>query len=113
MLTKNDQGRLEHILDAISKIGEVLTDCTEAQFAQDWQKQLIVERLLEIIGEAAAHLTPEIRSAHPHIPWSKMVGLRNVVSHQYFRIDVKSIWQTAVHAVPPLQTDIQSILTPK
>jgi uncharacterized protein with HEPN domain len=113
MLTTNDHVRLEHILDAMSKIGEVLADVTELQFAHDWQKQLIVERLLEIIGEATAHLTPELRTTHPHVPWSKMVGLRNVVSHQYFRIDVKSIWQTAVHAIPPIQIEIQTILNTK
>lgn len=111
MLTNHDQVRLEHILDAMDKIGEALAGYSEAQFAQDWQKQLIVERLLEIIGEATAHLTPEVRVAHPHIPWSKMVGLRNVVSHQYFRIDVKSIWQTAVHAIPPIQIEIHNILS--
>jgi uncharacterized protein with HEPN domain len=94
----------------MNKIGEVLVGYDEVQFAQDWQKQLIVERLLEIIGEAAAQLTPKVRATNPHVPWSKMVGLRNVVSHQYFRIDVKSIWQTAIQAVPPLQTEIQNIL---
>ena len=110
MLTSNDQARLAHILDAIGKIREVLTGYSEDQFTQDWQKQLIVERLLEIVGEAAAHLSPEVRDAYPHIPWARMVGLRNVVSHQYFRVDAKSIWQTAVYAVPPLQIEIQNIL---
>ena len=79
MLTTNDRTRLEHILDAMNKIGEVLVGYDEVQFAQDWQKQLIVERLLEIIGEATAHLSPEVRTANPNVPWSKMVGLRNVV----------------------------------
>jgi uncharacterized protein with HEPN domain len=110
MLTTNDRARLGHILDAMNKIGEVLVGYDEVQFAQDWQKQLIVERLLEIIGEAAAQLTPKVRATNPHVPWSKMVGLRNVVSHQYFRIDVKIILQTAIQAVPPLQTEIQNIL---
>lgn len=110
MLSSNDRARLEHILDAMSKIGEVLAAYSEEQFIHDWQKQLVVERLLEIVGEAAAHLTPEVRDAYPHIPWARMIGLRNVVSHQYYRVDAKSIWQTAVHAVPPLQIEIQSIL---
>lgn len=110
MLTNHDRERLGHILDAIGKINHVLVGFTEAEFTQDWQKQLVVERLLEIIGEATAHLTPEVRSAYPHIPWARMVGLRNVVTHQYFRIDVKSIWQTAVYAVPPLQQAVENIL---
>ena len=110
MLTHNDRVRLEHMVDAMGKIDQVLVGYTEDRFVQDWQKQLIVERLLEIFGEAAAHLTPQIRAAYPNIPWSKMVGLRNVVNHQYFRIDVSSIWQTATHALPPIKVKIQNIL---
>ena len=83
---------------------------TFAQFTQDWQKQLVIERLLEIIGEAATHLSPELREQYFNIPWSKMVGMRNVVSHQYFRVDLTSIWYTAVEAVPSLQPAIQQIL---
>ncbi|MCZ7674140.1 MAG: DUF86 domain-containing protein [Chloroflexi bacterium] len=113
MLTSNDRVRLEHILDAIGKIAEALTGYSEEQFKRDWQKQLVVERLLEIVGEAAAHLFPEMRDAFPHIPWVRMIGLRNVVTHQYYRVDVQSIWQTAVYAVPPLQTEIQNILHTK
>lgn len=91
MLDDSDIARLHHILDAMSKIDEALIGYSEAKFAQDWQKQLVIERLLGIIGEAAAHISPEVRKANEHVPWAKMVGMRNVVSHQYFRVDVSSV----------------------
>lgn len=62
MLTKSDQERLGHILDAIDKIAAALNDYTLSAFQQDWQKRLVIERLLEIIGEAANHLSPELQS---------------------------------------------------
>lgn len=60
MLDDSDIARLHHILDAMSKIDEALIGYSEAKFAQDWQKQLVIERLLGIIGEAAAHISPEV-----------------------------------------------------
>ncbi|MDA0245056.1 MAG: DUF86 domain-containing protein [Chloroflexi bacterium] len=110
MLSKNDRERLHHILDSMEKLDTALFGYTFAQFVEDWQKQLVIERLLEIIGEASAHLSPELREQYFNIPWAKMVGMRNVVSHQYFRIDLTSIWYTAVEAVPPLHVEIQHIL---
>jgi len=110
LLTTDDRARLTHILDAIDKIGAALTDYTQMRFHDDWEKRLVIERLLEIIGEAANHLSPELQANHPHIPWSQMIGMRNVVSHQYFRINVETIWKTATETIPPLRSRIRQML---
>lgn len=110
MLTRNDRERLNHIVDAIDKISEAIADLTYKDFHEDWQKQLVVERLLEIIGEAANRLSPELQNAHSHIPWPQIVGIRNLVSHEYFRIDTKTIWLTVVKSVPQLRSDIAQII---
>jgi uncharacterized protein with HEPN domain len=52
-----------------------------------------VIRNLEIIGEASKNIPPDIRSGYPDIPWGRMMGLRNIVSHKYFGIDLSIIWQ--------------------
>ena len=110
MLIISDRERLNHILDAIDKIAEALTGFTYESFDQDWQKRLVIERLLEIIGEAANHLSPELRNAHPQIPWPQIIGMRNLVSHEYFRIDTRTIWLTAIESVPKLRSDIEKIV---
>ena len=110
MLTTGDRERLNHILDAIDKIAEALDGFTFDSFRQDWQKRLVIERLLEIVGEAARQLTLELKDNHSHIPWPKIVGMRNLVSHEYFRIDAKTIWLTATESVPELRDDIEDII---
>ncbi len=55
-----------------------------------------------VIGEAAAHLTPEIRAAIPEIPWRSVVGFRNLVVHEYFGLDLDIVWTTASVQVPVL-----------
>ncbi|MCB9156194.1 MAG: DUF86 domain-containing protein [Caldilineaceae bacterium] len=110
MLTSDDRARLTHILDAIDKIEKALTGYSLTRFRDDWEKRLVIERLLEIIGEAANHISPELQESHPNVPWSQMIGMRNVVSHQYFRINAETIWKTAAEAVPPLRRAVEQIL---
>ena len=106
MLTANDHERLLHIQDAIGKIAEALDDYSQNDFHRDWQKRLVIERLLEIIGEAANHLSPELKDTYSHIPWPQIIGMRNFVSHEYFRIDSETIWLTATVSIPKLRESV-------
>ena len=109
MLSKSDRQRIEHMLDAIDKIAEALEGYSY-DFRLDWQKRLVIERLLEIIGEAANHITPELQEAYSQIPWPQIVGMRNLVSHEYFRIDAETLWLTATKSVPELRGNIEEIM---
>ncbi|RIK56577.1 MAG: hypothetical protein DCC57_03150 [Chloroflexi bacterium] len=86
MLSPSDATRLHHIQEAIDLITQYVDDMELADFLLDRKTQLSVERLLEIIGEAARHLSLEIKTEHPDIPWRQIIDLRNVVSHEYFRV---------------------------
>lgn len=110
MITTADRARLSHILDAIDKIEQIVENLTVDDFHEDWEKRLVIERLLEVIGEAANRVNPELQDQYPQIPWAKMVGMRNFISHEYFRIDIAILWETAVEAVPALRFDIEVIL---
>jgi len=109
MSAPGDQERLRHILDAIDKIGLVLLAYDQERFQQNWEKQLVVERLLEIIGEAANHLSTDLHANHPHVPWPQIVSIRNLVSHEYFRVAPEIVWNTAKRSIPQLRSDIQQI----
>jgi uncharacterized protein with HEPN domain len=61
-------------------------------FASDRQLRLAVERELEIIGEAARHVSPGFQQAHPEIPWRAIIGQRNLLAHEYGEIRVERIW---------------------
>jgi uncharacterized protein with HEPN domain len=103
----NDRARIIHIIEAISNIERIIKDVDLTTFINSIEKRLSVERLLEIIGEASNHISEKVLF-HPEIsaPWRKIIGTRNVIAHEYFRIDYK----IAKEEIIPLKKDIQTIL---
>jgi uncharacterized protein with HEPN domain len=65
MLSSSDRERLHHIVEAIDRIAEALGGYDLERFRNDWEKRLVIERLLEIIGEAANHLSVDLQTKHP------------------------------------------------
>ena len=69
---------------------------------RDTQCQDSVIRRIEIIGEAARRISPEIRTAYPDIPWTEMIGMRNLMIHDYDDIDLEIVWSTVQRDLPRL-----------
>jgi uncharacterized protein with HEPN domain len=110
MPSPNDNERLLHIKQATDLIIEYTSKLNWVEFEQDRKSQLSVERLLEILGEAANHLSPELKSSHPKVPWRQITDLRNIISHEYFQVKVELIWQVATNEIPALAEQIDHIL---
>lgn len=70
-----------------------------------------VVRNLEIIGEASKNISSSIRRLYPEIPWDQMNGVRNILIHEYFGVDVVTVWYTAKNHLPILKKQLESILT--
>lgn len=102
--------RIDDILEAITRIDTYTRGMTEDAFAQDSRTIDAVVRNLEIIGEASGQLDEAVLRAAPEIPWGKMRGLRNVVAHEYFGVDVGIIWHTARNDLPPLEAPLRRLL---
>lgn len=84
-------GRLRDILEAARLIGTYVKNTTETDFYADKQKQDAVIRRIEIIGEAAAHVSAATRQAVPELAFRKMRGMRNIVAHDYANVDLKIV----------------------
>lgn len=69
-----------------------------------------VMRNLQIIGEAAKNVPPEVRSRYPEIEWRKISGLRDVLAHAYFSLENETLWDIVQNKVPPLLVQVQHIL---
>jgi len=95
-------GRLREILEAARLIGAYVKDTTESDFHADKQKQDAVIRRIEIIGEAAAHVTEASRRAVPELAFRKMRGMRNIVAHDYANVDLRIVWEVATVYVPEI-----------
>jgi uncharacterized protein with HEPN domain len=95
-------GRPHDILEAAGLIVSYLSNTTEAEFLANTEKQDAVIRRLEIIGEATAHLKDSTREAIPELPFRKMRGMRNIVSHDYGNVDLRTVWEVGTVHVPQL-----------
>ena len=101
---------IEDILESISRIqrytgGMVFNDFRVSDITVD-----AVVRNFIIIGEASRQVPVELEKRYPEIPWERMRGLRNVVVHQYFGMDLGIIWETALQDLPLLVPLLQKTL---
>lgn len=69
-------------------------------------------RLIQIMGDAARHVSPELRQAHPEIPWQGIIGMRNRVVHEYFRVIPAKVWEVIEREVPALIPLLESLIPP-
>jgi uncharacterized protein with HEPN domain len=72
--------------------------------------RLASERALEIVGEAANHVSEAFRAAHPEISWSDIVGLRNVLIHGYSRVDHEIVWAVLMEHLPQLISRMEPLI---
>ena len=83
---------LEDIVRACDKIGRYTIGLNFDQFEKDERAIDAVARNLEVIGEVSKRLPDDLRRRYPDVPWRKMAGLRDVIAHDYFGIDVQLVW---------------------
>lgn len=72
--------------------------------------QVWVLHHLEVLGEAARGISAELRERHDEIAWRAIIGLRNVVAHGYFGVDVERVWMTVERNIPALKAQITATL---
>ncbi len=101
---------IEDILEAMEKIGSYIKEISfEAFEANDMIVDAVI-RNLGIIGEASAQIPTDIKEKFPDIPWKRMIGLRNIVIHEYFGIDLDTIWQIVTKNIPDTKPQIGMVL---
>jgi uncharacterized protein with HEPN domain len=104
--------RLLDILEAIERIEKYAARGCEA-FERDELIQTWIVHHLQIIGEAARALPDSIREKYPEVPWSKIIGMRNILVHTYFGIDVDVVWAVVVNDLPDLKQKIENAIREK
>ena len=108
-MTKRPELLLEHIRTSIRLVAVYLSGVDKQSFLASPQIQDSVCRRLEIIGEAAAKLPKDFCDAHPEVPWAKMRGMRNMLIHEYFQIDMQAVWTTATISLPELEKQLNTL----
>ena len=98
------------ILEAIKLIEDFTKGYSKEQFFHDKLHQSAVIRQLEIIGEATKHLASHFKKKYPEIEWKGIAGMRDVLIHAYFGVNLEKVWHAVKEEVPKLKKQIQEIL---
>ena len=105
---RSDKERILDILEAIERIEKYSVQGKEP-FENDELIQNWAIHHLQIIGEAAARLTEEVKEANSEIPWFKIIGMRNILVHGYFGIDTEIVWAAIEKELPQLKDMILNL----
>lgn len=102
--------RIKDILQAIDKIEKYTKNMTLSEFKKN---ELVIDAVIrnfEIIGEASVHVPHAFRSTHPDIPWKQMTAMRNVLIHEYFGVNIGTVWQTVQIRLPTLKQQLLALI---
>jgi uncharacterized protein with HEPN domain len=100
---------IEHILESIRIIEEYIKGTTKEEFINSRKTQDAVIRRIEIIGEAAKNLSEDVKKNYPSIPWKRMSGMRDILIHGYFGVDLGLTWRVASEEIMELEKKIVKV----
>lgn len=110
-MRKSDFVRLRHMLDAAREALSFTKDRSRSDLDNDRMLVLSLVKDIEIIGEAASKVSPEVSTNNPDIPWIDIVDMRNHLIHAYFDVDVDIVWDTVTKDLPSLISTLEKIIT--
>ncbi|MDJ0728610.1 MAG: DUF86 domain-containing protein [Crocosphaera sp.] len=106
---RDDRERSQDILDAINQIEKYAVQGKD-RFMEDELIQTWIVHHLMIIGEASSRISKETQAKYPNIPWVGTIDVRNIIAHEYFRVDLNIIWLIVKDDLPDLKKKIETIL---
>jgi uncharacterized protein with HEPN domain len=106
---RSDGERLLDILEAIEMIEARMPD-NRLAFDQNDLLHIWFVHYLQIIGEAASRVSDELRQKNPQIPWEQMIGMRHILVHGYFEVDLDIVWSVVEKDLQDLKEQVQALL---
>ena len=111
-MQKEDWVYVGHMLDISEKALHLARGKDRQDYNSEEALRYALAHLIQIIGEAARHVSKNFCDAHPLIPWKAIVGMRHKVVHDYMDVDEDVVWDTVVNELPPLVRELQKINPP-
>lgn len=102
--------RVQDILQAIAEIQTFTAGMTFEEFQADTKTIRAVIADITILGEAANSIPADVQAQYPEVPWTEIRGIRNIVVHEYFQVQLDVLWRTIQDSLPPLVPQLQAML---
>lgn len=109
MSSRSWQERIEDILICAQNISQFTAGMSLENFLDDPRTVRAVAFEFTTMGEAARVIPVDIQERYPDVPWGKMQGIRNVLVHEYFRLDEEILWKAALEDIPPLIKALENL----
>jgi uncharacterized protein with HEPN domain len=109
-MKKDPRVFLNHIFECIELIEIYIKDHTFESFKNSIQLQDSVIRRLEIIGEAIKNLSEDFKKKFPDVAWKNIAGMRDILIHEYFGVDLDLTWRVLISEIPKLKKQVQLIM---
>lgn len=100
---------IQDIKESINDIESFSKGLTKDNFIKNRLRQNAIVRSLEIIGEAVKNIPDSFRNNHPEVPWRKIAGFKDVLSHAYFGVNIERVWNIIVEDLSNLKKEIEKI----
>lgn len=105
-----DRQRLLHIIDAIAEVEQYTDGITLDGFLSNSMMRFASIKQIEIIGEASNQISEETKKLFTDLEWRKIIGMRNIILHEYFGVDFDIIWQLIISDLPDLKAKVKTVL---
>jgi uncharacterized protein with HEPN domain len=112
-MSKYDWVYIGHMLDMSQKALDFTSGVTKDGYDQDETLRLALTHLIQVIGEAARHVSLAFQEAHPEIPWHEIMGMRHRIVHDYMSVDEDVVWEIVQQDLPPLIAALRKIVPPE
>jgi uncharacterized protein with HEPN domain len=109
MVNKDNTAHLHLMMDSFRKIREYIDTMSQDEFFRDSKTQSAVIMQLQVVGELSKRILDDTKN-EIDIPWKEIIGMRDIVSHDYFNLDIKTVWDTAMKSVPEVELEIGKYL---
>jgi len=110
---KDDLVYVGHMLDCARKARKFVEGKERANYDADEPLRIALAHLIQIIGEAARHLSEPFLVNNNHLPWKQIIGMRHKVVHDYMYIDEDLVWETMIKDLPVLIGSLEKLLPPE
>ena len=110
MVDRGYKDFLQDILDAMNKVQSFVSNIDYEAFKNDDKTAYAVIRALEVIGEATKHVPDNVRQKYPGVPWQDMAGMRDVLIHAYFGVDIETVWLTVTEKISQIKPLIEKVI---